>query len=273
MSSRSSIAFAWIALLVFSPPVGLKAQDTGQEKWEQVQKSIRGDWYDRSNGQYRPPQLQETQDHPVRKSGRLASPPTAWNWNWEFPNWNLGLGRFSGVFSNAIIAVLALLLLVCIVLVMMHFTGSGGMLHRSRRSDGFSIDPARIQDLPFAADQILEDPLSQARQCLEAGDYNRAIVFLYGYQLLALDQARRIHLQKGKTNGMYLGELKSLPRLKEIVAATVLKFEQVYFGKHQLSKASFWQSWSQLDEFHQLLNADAPMTGQPPVEQLVGEAH
>ena len=42
--------------------------------------------------------------------------------------------------------------------------------------------------------------LEEARRSYEQGDYNTAIVYLYSYQLVKLDQNQWIRLAKGKTN-------------------------------------------------------------------------
>ena len=72
--------------------------------------------------------------------------------------------------------------------------------------------------------------------------------------LLVLDNAHKIHLVKGKTNRMYLRELRrEPPRLRAIMEMSMLAFEQVYFGKHSISAEHFALLWGQLDEFHQLV--------------------
>ena len=118
---------------------------------------------------------------------------------------------------------------------------------------GVEIDPTRVADLPFDVMPTRGDPLSEAEMLWRAGRYDEAIVFLYGYMLLALDHARKIHLQKGKTNRMYLRELKSQPGLKRIVESTMLAFEDVFFGKHAIGRDRFELIWDQLQEFHHLL--------------------
>ena len=76
-----------------------------------------------------------------------------------------------------------------------------------RTSPVINIDPARVAELPFEPKPTGDDPLSAAMRAMQAEDFDDAIAFLYGYLLLALDQSRLIHLQKGKTNRMYLLEL------------------------------------------------------------------
>ncbi len=99
---------------------------------------------------------------------------------------------------------------------------------------------------------------------MRAGRYNEAVIYLYGYMLLALDQARKIHLQKGKTNRMYLRELRSNEALHKIVRQQILAFEDVFFGRYDIDAARFATLWQQLDAFHRLLQpAPAAQTATP----------
>ena len=128
---------------------------------------------------------------------------------------------------------------------------------------------AREEALPFSVEQMAGDPLTQARRMADDGKFDLAIVYLYSYQLLALDQARRIHLQKGKTNRMYLRELITTLGLLPIVKGTMMKFEEVYFGKHSISSESFEQSWKELDQFHQLLHNEPKASSESQVGSTV----
>jgi hypothetical protein len=243
-----SLLIAWT--VVFG--CGLTASCVhGQSPRQKAQGSLRGDWYDRSTESYRPPTMVEASDHPLRKSGRLASPSKAWNWN--FPNWNLGLGGLRSLFTYTILIALVLILLACLVLLVWHFSGGFRSAPRKRENKGISIDPTRVEDLPFAVDQVSIDPLAQARLLAESGDYNKAVIYVYCYLLLALDQAGKLYLQKGKTNRMYLRELNRLSELQEILSQAILKFEQTYFGRIRLTRQDFEALWSELDRFHHLL--------------------
>jgi hypothetical protein len=125
---------------------------------------------------------------------------------------------------------------------------------------GVEIDLARVEELPFEVRAAALDPLSEAQRLMRSGNYDAAIVYLYGYMLLALDQTRKIHLQKGKTNRMYLRELSRVEKgtLRRIVESTMLAFEQVYFGKHSLSAEHFQLLWEQVDEFNRLVHVAEP---------------
>ncbi|MCA9180349.1 MAG: hypothetical protein KDA51_02830, partial [Planctomycetales bacterium] len=103
-----------------------------------------------------------------------------------------------------------------------------------------------------------------AMRAMQAEDFDDAIAFLYGYLLLALDQSRLIHLQKGKTNRMYLLELGSLVPLRQNVEVAMLIFEASYFGKHRVTREQFLAVWQQLESFHQMLQAASAVPHQRP---------
>jgi hypothetical protein len=106
--------------------------------------------------------------------------------------------------------------------------------------------------LPAAVDRGKGSLLDEARKAYEGGDFGRAIVFLFSYQLLRLDQQQIIRLARGKTNRQYLREAAPRRPLADIVWPTMIAFEEVFFGKHPLNRAQFEACWSQLPRFEQL---------------------
>jgi hypothetical protein len=116
-----------------------------------------------------------------------------------------------------------------------------------------AADIDRVEDLPFQLKKPSGDFLSEARRLYEAGKYSEAIVYLFSYQLVALDKRHVIHLAKGKTNRQYLRETRSRESLKQLLQRTMISFEDVFFGHHDLSRDRFEESWNRLDEFHQQL--------------------
>ena len=145
-----------------------------------------------------------------------------------------------------------------LVAVMWLLVWAAGRLDRSRLTedktvDRAKVDPERMEDLPMSIPPTDRDLLAAARACYEAGDYGRAIIYAYAYQLMELDQHHAIQLSKGKTNRQYLRELRAKPRLRELLRDTMLVFEDVFFGHHTLSRPQFQRCWDSLDEFHQQL--------------------
>ena len=220
-----------------------------------IVKKISGKWYDSESGAYRPPILSQPIDDTIRRSGWLGSKKfpkpattTTRNWSWA----NLGLGELFGwlVFGG-----LGTVLLVGLILIAYYYLGDyvPALRRKSSAKDAIKVDMTKVEDLPFEVPATNDDPLSYAETLMRTGRYNEAVIYLFGYMLLALDQSRKIHLQKGKTNRMYLRELRSDMQLQAIVNRTMLAFEDVYFGRYDVDRARFEMLWQQRDEFHRLI--------------------
>jgi hypothetical protein len=117
-----------------------------------------------------------------------------------------------------------------------------------------SRDVDRVEKLPFQLRKTAGDFLSEARRLYEAGSYSEAIIYLYSHLLVQLDKHHVIRLAKGKTNRQYAREARARPLLKEILDRTMIAFEDVFFGHHELSRQQFEDCWQRLDEFHQELD-------------------
>ena len=107
----------------------------------------------------------------------------------------------------------------------------------------------RIENLPFPVANSKTDLLAEAKRLYQMGKYDDAIVYLFSYQLVKLDENQCIRLSRGKTNRQYLGELRERHGLRSMVSRTMIAFEDVFFGHHPLEKDRFESCWSQLDEF------------------------
>jgi hypothetical protein len=62
-----------------------------------------------------------------------------------------------------------------------------------------------------------------------------------------------LRLAKGKTNREYLRELSGRPEIYGIVAQTLVPFEDVFFGEHQLTRERFEACWNQVERFNRLI--------------------
>jgi hypothetical protein len=87
---------------------------------------------------------------------------------------------------------------------------------------------------------------AQAEKFRAEGDYSKALIYLFSYLLVELDQAHCIRLERGKTNGQYLRELRSWPDLNGSMQPIVQLFEFVYFGRNPLDRNSLDAVWSRL---------------------------
>lgn len=240
----------------------------GQTDAEQALRSFRKNvWYDKDKKQFIPPKVQAAEDDPLRQNGRTAPPPPVTPVNAQNNRWWDNLFKslpdfrwLAQIFPTIIFWLLGAVLLI-VVGVLTYYALRNTMPNRFQRKQamtGLTIDPTRMVDLPFEVDETVDGhPLAQAERLMQAGNYDAAIVFLFGYLLLALDQSRKIHLQKGKTNRMYLRELRADASLQTILQQAMLVFEASYFGKHSVSRTDFIAVWQRLDEFHQLLQQTA----------------
>jgi hypothetical protein len=91
--------------------------------------------------------------------------------------------------------------------------------------------------------------LAQAEKYRAAGDYSKAITYLFSHALVEMDGARCIRLARGKTNRAYLRELRDQESLRYFTNQLVLAFEYAFFGKHVLSKEAFERIWEQVPAF------------------------
>lgn len=220
-------------------------------------------WYDKKEREYIPPRVSQEVDNPLRTHGwkaseKLPTPSqqTGGNSSWRWGNW--GLANFMVQVMPWVVFVLMAVVLVVILALLTYYAFRNYMPVYSKRKTvdkAINVDMTRVVDLPFEVTSSQHNPLAEAERLMQLGQFNQALVYLYGYQLLALDQARRIHLQKGKTNRMYLRELRSYPRLRNCLEGTVQAFEDYYFGRHPVQREQFLKVWKQVDEFHQLLSA------------------
>ncbi len=114
-------------------------------------------------------------------------------------------------------------------------------------------DRYRVEALPFPVQRRRGDLLDEARLAYEQGHFGQAAIYLFSYQLVALDKHHRIHLTKGKTNRQYLREVGRRSGLGRIVEATMVAFEDVFFGNRSLDRDRFERCWAELPQFQRLL--------------------
>jgi len=102
---------------------------------------------------------------------------------------------------------------------------------------------ARIEALPDALRPAQGDLLSAAREAYAAGDYSRAVLYLFAHQLVELDRHQAICLERGKTNRQYLRELAGQNALREIFAHSMVAFEDLFFGRQTIDRARCEACW------------------------------
>jgi hypothetical protein len=211
-------------------------------------------WYDRDSDGLRDlhAKAKASDDTDTRKHGweiDVPPPPTSsTRWNWNYPT-------FWQMMQYAAMALLVALVVVLVFLLIRYFikeedlgSPDSALSFEDRQAE---ID--RVEQLPFVVRRPGGDLLGEARKLYDQGSYGEAIVYLYSYQLVQLDRHQVIHLAKGKTNRQYLREIRELPTLRGLLQGTMIAFEDVFFGHHDLDRQRFDEFWQRLDEFHALL--------------------
>ncbi len=174
------------------------------------------------------------------RHSRWEAKPT----NWSFPVWVLQLLR------TLVWTLLAVGLGVVVYQMIKVFLTreTAAAIRSSRRAMAAVGNADRVESLPFQLARPESDFLSEARRLYEAGRFSEAIIYLYSYQLLQLDELHVIRLARGKTNRQYLREVRRHP-VRAILERTMVTFEDVFFGDHSIDRARFEMCWSDLDRF------------------------
>jgi hypothetical protein len=138
------------------------------------------------------------------------------------------------------------------------FSKTAGSLRGGVRAElrAESATPTQIEQLPFDLRPKQGNLLELAGERSQQGAYGPAIQYLVAYLLLRLDQARQINLERGKTHGVYLRELRDQRDLAGILKQALSLFERYYFGHHPVAQAEFRSVWQEVDRFHHLLATD-----------------
>lgn len=176
---------------------------------DKAMRILRGNrWYNSEEQAYNPPVLAKPVDDSIRRNGWEAQPSSwMWDWDWSWPSFGSGFGGW-GISADAmgwvLLSVLGTALIGGIIAVLYFYLRDSLPFQKraANRSKSLKIDPMKVEDLPFEVCEQSGDPLRDAELLICAGRYNEAVVYLYGYMLCAI--MRKIHLQKGKTNRMYL---------------------------------------------------------------------
>ena len=115
-----------------------------------------------------------------------------------------------------------------------------------------------IQQLPFELDVAQKgDFKSMAYQLYQQGDLRRAMILLFSHVLVSLDQRGFVRLKKGKTNRQYLRELGPYQSLGNYYGQVMVRFEEAFFGDHEIDRPAFESCWNGLDSFQSGLETTA----------------
>jgi hypothetical protein len=209
-------------------------------------------WYDADRDAIRRVEV-EPPEEPVanRKSTWQAKPPKP---NINPPRWNLRwLGEIVEAFFWLILIALFSFLIYLLVRAFLKAGRAGGGTSDEVAAAAPRREEDLLESLPFDVSRPQSDLLAEARRHYERGAYGEAMIYLFSYQLVKLDQHNVIRLTRGKTNRQYLRELGPRPDLRGFVERTMVAFEDFFFGHHELNRQRFEECWLRLDDFHQRL--------------------
>jgi len=254
MTRAALLVFLLIGfLLVVSFPTTSAAQHLSDEQAvEAAERELRGQpWYDREAQDLKRITVRPSHDVTNRLSRWEAAPPQTWG-PWNLPQWIL-----------RILEVLAWCALIALLGACMYFlirwfarfeadvpSASGTNLGAA------TSEATRIEELPFQLKHPQSDLLGESRRHYDAGRFDEAMVYLYSYQLVQLDKRHWIRLSRGKTNRQYLREVRRAGGPHDLLEDSVVAFEDVFFGRHTLSRKRFETCWNRLDEFHAAMHCE-----------------
>ncbi len=228
-----------------------------------VRKSTDPVWFDANTGNIIPVAARRNAIDVSDRHSSVATSETRTNSAWWVSLWGSLSKVFSWLFEAwlHILGVFLVLLALVVVFLAWRYGSSGAGFFRSREIENLRArEKAKIQDLPFEIEQTAIGLLGQAAKFRAAGDYSKAIVFLFSHVLVEMDGARCIRLARGKTNRNYLQELGGREVLRGFTNQLVQAFEFAFFGKHPLSQESFEAIWQQLPVFEESLKKFGPVT-------------
>ncbi|MDA7950988.1 MAG: hypothetical protein MPJ24_05810 [Pirellulaceae bacterium] len=285
------IVVMMLSINIFVQPISALATDlvstpvSKQDNKEQpAQKSLEDlspPWYDADQGDHRQilvqPQKIDTMEGRHSKNRREPFDWDKW-WNGLFNSGNTSNNNTATSNNTAnwglspettfVLQMFVLFLLLALIAGVIFWTyrRQSSYLHRIRKRS--KIDPSqkgRLEALGVEIDNPMTDLLQQAHFYQQQGDYQKAIIYFYSYQLTELDKAKFVYLEKGKTNRQYLREaVQNHWSMVPLLQLTIYAFEEVFFGKHKLSQAQFQTCWNELDNLKKLFHSNVPSNPLPP---------
>jgi hypothetical protein len=245
-------------------------------------------WYDSEKDEIRFPASQLENNDVSDRHESIASQKSNSFWRRWFGDWSgnsNGNGTWGGLtdFFETLLQAWRLLLMLLLVLIFattLYLLARMGVLpgfNKPRKSpprgEDIELQKSKISDLPFEMEQPVGGLRAQAERLRAQGDYSKAMLYLFSYLLVELDSKHCIRLERGKTNGGYLRDLRVRPWLQNYMKRAAGAFEWVYFGRHSLDATTFDALWDQLTAFESQislvpLEADSGRKGQ--LEGLTG---
>lgn len=128
------------------------------------------------------------------------------------------------------------------------FDGRGGSAGRKNGTGEGPIDNQtleRVKHLPAELRRTDVNMRDEAKRLMQAGMFDQAIILLFGHQLLLLDRAGMLRLNRSKTNGKYIRETRAADDMAaHRLRQTADSFERSYFGRHAITSDEFARLWT-----------------------------
>ena len=110
----------------------------------------------------------------------------------------------------------------------------------------------RMKHLPAELRRTDVNLRFEAERLMNEGQYDQAIILLFGHQLLLLDRIGMLRLNRGKTNRKYVRETAAVKAdAARRLQGTVTAFERSYFGRHVITQREFAELWRSNGELEQ----------------------
>ena len=216
-----------------------------------IGRSTNSVWYDAKAGTVHPTRLGK----PINVDDRhdsIAVPSNRTTPSWWISFWRTFADFISWTFRGwQILLLISLLVFVSIIGFILFRNGIRFQVLTSKSTDRSSLEreKAKLVDLPFELEPTMFGLLAQAQRYRAAGDYSKAVIYLFSHALVEMDGARCIRLERGKTNRVYLRELRDRDQLRGFTSQLVVAFEYAFFGRHVLSQEAFESIWQQVPAF------------------------
>jgi len=256
-----SMVMLWFALIWNQSGDAMAEVETPSETYSSklgerdravVGRSTNSVWYDAKDGTVHPTRRVK----PINVDDRhdsIAGPANRTTSNWWTNFWRT-VGNFaSWMFSGwQILFLISLLVFLSIIGFILFRNGFRFQVLTRKSTDKSALEKekAKLLDLPFEVEPTMFGLLAQADRYRAAGDYSKAIIYLFSHALVEMDGARCIRLERGKTNRVYLRELRDRDQLKGFTSQLVMAFEFAFFGRHVLSQEAFERIWQQVPAFN-----------------------
>lgn len=222
-------------------------------------------WYDAESATLRPVDVAPESDDSVNRKSRWL--PRAAKVKSPTPATPSGTGILGSGFTVgnllgwALIAAVVLAAGLLLGLLIRHADAGGGTLAVARPGRRSLIDPqmqAQIEQLPVELRRTGIHLRDEAERLMHAGQYDQAIILLFGHQLLLLDRAAWLQLSRGKTNRQYVREAAvANAAAGRILRHTAAAFERSYFGRYPITADEFAASWTANSELERTVPSPA----------------